>query len=70
MPNFIKCSRCDHVLNPLAEDDCDRVFVLPSGDLYCPDCFLDYLKDELDTNLDAFAEALGYPILYTERSSI
>lgn len=60
------CARCGHTLNPTAEDDCDRVFVLPNRELYCPPCFKDYLLDELDPNMDLFADALGIPVLYTE----
>ena len=37
------CHFCEHPLNPNAEDDCDRVFVLPNGELCCPPCFKDYL---------------------------
>lgn len=53
-------------MNPAAEDDCDRMFQLPSGELYCPPCFKDYLSNELDANMDLFADALGIPVLYTE----
>ena len=60
------CARCDHPMNPAAEDDCDRMFQLPNGELYCPLCFKDYLLNELDTNMDLFADALGIPVLYTE----
>ena len=50
------CHFCEHPLNPNAEDDCDRVFVLPNGELCCPPCFKDYLLNELDKNMDLFAE--------------
>lgn len=60
------CHFCEHPLNPNAEDDCDRVFVLPNGELCCPPCFKDYLSNELDANMDLFADALGIPVLYTE----
>ena len=51
------CHFCEHPLNPNAEDDCD---------LCCPPCFKDYLLNELDKNMDLFADALGIPVLYTE----
>lgn len=64
------CARCGHPMNPAAEDDCDRMFQLPTGELYCPPCFMEYMKDELESNLDVFADALGYPVLYTEKGAI
>ena len=39
-------------MNPAAEDDCDRLYLLSNG--------------ELDGNMDIFADALGIPVLYTE----
>lgn len=42
------------------------MFVLPNGELCCPPCFKDYLLNELDNNMDLFADALGIPVLYTE----
>ena len=45
------------------------MFQLPNGELYCPLCFKDYLLNELDTNMDLFADALGIPVLYTEGPS-
>ena len=42
------------------------MFVLPNGELCCPPCFKDYLLNELDKNMDLFADALGIPVLYTE----
>lgn len=60
------CNFCEHPLNPNAEDDCDRVFVLPNGELCCPPCFKDYLLDKIDDDMDLFADALGIPVLYTE----
>ena len=64
--NYPICEHCGHPMNPAAEDDCDRMFQLPNGELYCPLCFKDYLLNELDTNMDLFADALGIPVLYTE----
>lgn len=60
------CAHCGHTMNPAAEDDCDRLYQLSTGELYCPPCFKDYLLDELDANMDLFADALGIPVLYTE----
>ena len=53
-------------MNPAAEDDCDRLYLLSNGELYCPSCFKDYLLDELDGNMDIFADVLGIPVLYME----
>ena len=64
------CARCGHPMNPAAEDDCDRLYLLSNGELYCPSCFKDYLLDELDGNMDIFADALSVPVLYTERGAI
>ena len=47
------CHFCEHPLNP-------------NGELCCPPCFKDYLLNELDKNMDLFADALGIPVLYTE----
>lgn len=60
------CAHCGHTMNPAAEDDCDRLYQLSTGELCCPPCFKDYLLDELDSNMDLFADALGIPVLYTE----
>ena len=53
-------------MNPAAEDDCDRLYLLSNGELYCPPCFKDYLLDKIDDDMDLFADALGIPVLYTE----
>ena len=64
---YPKCFNCGHIMNPAAEDDCDRLYQLPTGELYCPPCFRDYLEDELENSMDLFADALGIPVLYTGR---
>jgi hypothetical protein len=56
-------------MNPTAEDDCDRLYVLSTGELYCPSCFKNYLLDMIDDDMDLFADALGIPVLYTEGPS-
>ena len=64
--NYPICEHCGHPMNPAAEDDCDRLYLLSNGELCCPPCFKDYLLNELDKNMDLFADALGIPVLYTE----
>lgn len=67
--NYPICEHCGHPMNPTAEDDCDRLYVLSTGELYCPSCFKNYLLDMIDGDMDLFADALGIPVLYTEGPS-
>lgn len=64
------CAHCGHIMNPAAEDDCDKLYQLSTGELYCGPCFKDYLLDELDGDMDIFADALGVPVLYTEGGAV
>ena len=52
------CSQCDHELNPVLEDDCEKYYVV-SGEIYCKYCFEDYARDWLDENMDDFADLIG-----------
>ena len=59
------CAHCSTVMDPGLYDDVAPGFLV-NGECYCPECFKDYLLDELDSNMDLFADALGIPVLYTE----
>ena len=60
---FQHCSQCDIEMNPGLYDDVDRYFII-NDEIYCPDCFHDWLAEEVRINLDAVAEAMDIDKVY------
>lgn len=65
--NYPSCDKCGHLMNPVIEDDCDKLYLLQTGELYCEPCFKEYLKNMVDDDPDELAGELGIPVLYVER---
>lgn len=55
------CAHCSIVMNPALYDDVFPGFML-NGEVYCPDCFKDWVKDEVDTDPESIARALDIEI--------
>lgn len=55
------CARCDIVMDPNLFDDVSPGFVV-NGDIYCPDCFKEWMKDEVDSDPETVARAVGIEI--------
>lgn len=56
------CARCSIVMNPNAFDDVAPGFLI-NGECYCPECAKDWLKDEVDSDPEAVAQAMGIAII-------
>lgn len=52
------CAHCSIVMDPNFYDDVSPGFVV-SGEVYCPDCFKEWAKDEVDHDPEAVAQAMG-----------
>ena len=59
------CSQCEHELNPVLEDDCEKYYLV-GGNIYCKYCFQDWVKNQVDKYPDDLAEALNIQKVYTE----
>ena len=56
------CAKCSIVMNPNAFDDVAPGFLI-NGECYCPECAKDWLKDEVDSDPEAVARAMGIAII-------
>lgn len=59
---YPKCAKCGIEMNPELYDDVTPGYMV-GGEMLCPDCFREWLKDEADENPDVLAEALGIPVV-------
>lgn len=56
------CAKCSIVMDPNRFDDVTPGFVV-NGECYCPECFKEWAKDEVDSDPEAFADAMGIAVL-------
>ncbi len=56
------CDKCDAEINPNKYEDCEQYYLV-GRDVYCKDCFKEWLMDWLETNLDDVAEFAGVPVV-------
>lgn len=59
---FPVCAKCSTVMNPDLYDDVAPGFLV-GGECYCPECFKDYMKDEVDSDPEAVAQAMGIAVI-------
>lgn len=59
---YLHCDKCDCEINPNKWDDCEKYYVV-GEEVYCKDCFKDWLRDWIDSNLDEAADAIGVPVV-------
>ena len=59
---FPVCAHCSTVMNPGLYDDVTPGFLV-NGECYCPECFKDWMKDEVDSDPGAVARAMGIAII-------
>lgn len=62
--NYPVCAECGHTLNPALEDDCDRYYILPTGESVCAYCFQDWVRNLIEDDPGTVAAALGVPICF------
>ena len=55
------CARCSIVMDPQLYDDVSPGFVI-EGEVYCPDCFKEWMKDEVDSDPEAVAQAMDIEV--------
>ena len=59
---YLVCDQCDAELNPNKWDDCEKYYNV-NGEIYCKDCFKDYVLERVEIDLDAMAEFLGIEVV-------
>lgn len=59
---FPVCARCSTVMNPDLYDDVAPAFLV-NDEYYCPECFKEWAKDEVDSDPGAVAAAMGIAVL-------
>ena len=52
------CDNCGAEINPTKWDDCEQYY-LSGGEAMCKDCFMDWLHNWVESNLDAVTELAG-----------
>ncbi len=59
------CAHCDAELNPNLWDDCEKYYVV-GGEIYCKDCFKEWIVAWVEENLDEAAAFVDVPVVYVE----
>lgn len=59
-PRPLRCSQCDVTLSPYDSSLCHYYDV--GGEIYCEDCFKDWVKDYLDSNPEDIAKLMNVPV--------
>ena len=59
---YPKCAKCDAELNPNKWDDCEKYYLV-GGEIYCKDCFKEWLEEWIKLNLDDVAELAGVDVV-------
>lgn len=61
MSRYPLCAKCSIEMNPNIYDDVTPGFDI-NGEVYCPDCFMEWAKDEVDSDPETVAAAMGIEI--------
>lgn len=61
MSNLV-CAKCDLVIDPALYDGCDRYYLV-GGEIYCEDCFRDWVMDWVESNIEDVASFIGVPVV-------
>lgn len=56
------CANCDAEINPVKYDDCEEYYLV-EGEIYCKDCFKEWLEEWIELNLNDVAELAGVPVV-------
>lgn len=56
------CAHCSTVMNPRYFDDVTPGFMV-NGECYCPECFKEWMKDEVDSDPETVAQAMGIAVI-------
>lgn len=59
---FPICAHCSAVMNPALYDDVAPGFLV-NGECYCPECFKEWMKDEVDSDPEAVARSMGIAVI-------
>lgn len=62
MKKYPICSRCDAEINPNQWDGCEKYYTV-GDEIMCADCFKDWVKEWIETDLDEVARVLEVPIV-------
>lgn len=56
------CAKCDAEINPNKYDDCEQYYLV-GHEIFCKDCFKEWLLDWVESNLDDVADIVGVPVV-------
>ena len=63
--SYPTCFQCDAEINPGKGDDCEKYYIV-EDQVYCKDCFKEWVLDYVETNLDDVAALFDVPVVEVE----
>ena len=57
---YLTCDKCGYEINPTLWDGCDKYYVV-GNEVYCADCFKDWVLEWVEGDLDEVARVLDVP---------
>ena len=63
--SYPTCFKCDAEINPGKWDDCEKYYIV-EDQVYCKDCFKEWVLDYVETNLDDVAALFDVPVVEVE----
>lgn len=65
MRNAIHCDKCEIEIHPDIWDGCEKYYRV-GGEIYCGECFKEWLLDWMSVSLDEVAVAIGVDVVEVE----
>ena len=62
MRKHLVCAKCDIEINPDVWDGCEKYYSV-DGEIYCAECFREWVLEWIDTDLDEVARVLDVPVV-------
>ncbi len=59
---YLTCDKCGYEINPDLWDGCEKAYNV-GGEVYCADCFKDWVMEWVETDLDEVARVLEVPVV-------
>lgn len=61
MNGYSVCSKCGYEINPNMWDGCEKQYGV-GDEVYCADCFKEWVYEWVETDIDEVARVLDVPI--------
>ena len=62
MRKHLVCAKCDFEINPDMWDGCEKYYNV-GGEIYCAECFKEWVLEWVDTDLDEVARVLDVQVV-------